>query len=128
MTGSGPASQADETSVRRARMGRERDQNEVVEAARGSPKRAPHGHGVGVPSSSVLRPRRRGSAGSSPVPGRDLLALTDEAVPVLRAAWELSPAEVAAQQGVDPATGLDQDTSKVRRLVRRRATTRIQPR
>jgi Ca2+-transporting ATPase len=42
------------------------------------------------------------------------VAVTDEAVPVVRAAWELSPAEIADQQGVDPATGLDQDTAAAR--------------
>ena len=42
------------------------------------------------------------------------MAVTDEAVPVVRTAWELSPAEVADQQGLDPATGLDQDTAAAR--------------
>jgi hypothetical protein len=42
------------------------------------------------------------------------VALTDEVVPVVRAAWELSPVEVADQQGVDRATGLDSDTVAAR--------------
>jgi Ca2+-transporting ATPase len=41
------------------------------------------------------------------------VALTDEATPVLRA-WELSPAAVADQEGVDAAVGLDQDTAASR--------------
>jgi P-type Ca2+ transporter type 2C len=43
------------------------------------------------------------------------MALTDTRLPgAARPAWALSPAEVAGQQGVDPARGLDSGTAVVR--------------
>jgi Ca2+-transporting ATPase len=42
------------------------------------------------------------------------MAVSDDVTPVVRAAWELAPAEVAGQQGVDPASGLDSGTAAAR--------------
>ncbi|MCW2575447.1 MAG: hypothetical protein JWR66_1477 [Modestobacter sp.] len=42
------------------------------------------------------------------------MAVSDDVTPVVPAAWELAPAEVAGQQGVDPASGLDSGTAAAR--------------